>query len=94
MEQPSWNEGRLDDLNKRVDDGFKRMDRGFEKVDGEFKAVRGEMKEESTAVRGEMQREFTAVKPGGGRPPWFERRSIGTSGHRRGEIASVAVASA
>jgi hypothetical protein len=56
MEQPSWNEGRLDDLNKRVDGGFERMDeefrfargetrRGFEKVDEEFKAVRSEMKE-------------------------------------------------
>jgi chromosome segregation ATPase len=50
MERPSWNEGRLDDLNKRVDDGFKRMDAGFakvderfEKVDEEFKAVRGEI---------------------------------------------------
>jgi hypothetical protein len=54
MEQPSWNDSRLDDLNKRVEGGFERMDvefrsrrgemcRGFERVDEEFKAVRGEM---------------------------------------------------
>jgi hypothetical protein len=69
MEQPSWNEGRLDDLNKRVDGGFERMDvefrsvrgemrRGFEKVDEEFKAVRSEMKEGFTRV----DEEFKAVR--------------------------------
>lgn len=33
MEQPSWNEGRLDDLKSTVDQGFERMDRGFERID-------------------------------------------------------------
>jgi hypothetical protein len=58
MEQRSWNDGRLDDLNKRVDDGFKRMDAGFARVDQEFKAVRGEMRDEFKAVRSEMSAGF------------------------------------
>lgn len=65
MEQPSWNEGRLDDLNKRVDDGFKRMDEEFKRMDEEFKTVRGEMHrgfekvdEEFKAVRSEMSSGF------------------------------------
>lgn len=55
MEQPSWSEGRLDDLNRRVDNGIGRLDderkelraemkAGFERVDEEFKAIRSEMK--------------------------------------------------
>jgi archaellum component FlaC len=38
MEQPKWNEGRLDDLSKRVDDGIGRLDE-------DRKELRGEMKE-------------------------------------------------
>ena len=37
MEQPSWSEGRLDDLNRKVDDGIGRLD-------GERKELRVEMK--------------------------------------------------
>jgi hypothetical protein len=56
MEQPSWSEGRLDDLNRKVDAGIGRLDderkefrgemrAGFDRVDDEFKSVRSEMKE-------------------------------------------------
>jgi chromosome segregation ATPase len=38
MEQPSWSEGRLDDLNNKVDAGIGRLDE-------ERKELRGEMKE-------------------------------------------------
>jgi hypothetical protein len=76
MEQPSWNEGRLDDLNRKVDDGIGRQDderkelraevkAGFEKVDEEFKAVRTEMKEGFEKVDRRFEKvgeEFTAVR--------------------------------
>jgi hypothetical protein len=50
MEQPSWNEGRLDDLSKRVDEGIGRLDEerkglraevkeGFDRVDKRFDRV-------------------------------------------------------
>jgi hypothetical protein len=50
MEQPSWTEGRLDDLNKKVDGGIGRLDEerkelrteakeGFGKVDKRFDAM-------------------------------------------------------
>jgi tetrahydromethanopterin S-methyltransferase subunit G len=50
MEQPRWNEGRLDDLSRKVDDGIGRLDEerkelrkevkeGFEKVDKRFDKV-------------------------------------------------------
>lgn len=50
MEQPNWNEGRLDDLNRKVDGGIGRLDderkelrtemkAGFEKVDKRFEEV-------------------------------------------------------
>jgi hypothetical protein len=58
MEQPSWNEGRLDDLNKRVNDGFKRMDVGFEKMNKRFEKVNEEFK----AVRSEMKSDFDRIQ--------------------------------
>lgn len=69
MEESNWNEGRLDDLNRKVDDGIGRLDderrelrgelrAGFEKVDGEFRSVRTEMKEGFEKVDGE----FVAVR--------------------------------
>jgi hypothetical protein len=61
MEQPSWNEGRLDDLNKRVDDGFKRMDVGFERMDERFEKTDKrfeKINEEFKAVRSEMKADF------------------------------------
>jgi hypothetical protein len=69
MEERKWNEGRLDDLNKRVDDGIGRLDderkefrgemrAGFEAVEKRFEKV----DEEFRAVREEMNDEFTAVR--------------------------------
>jgi hypothetical protein len=68
MEQPSWNEGRLDDLNRKVDDGIGRLDderkelraemrAGFDKIDGRFERVDEEFK----AVRKEMKEGFERV---------------------------------
>jgi tetrahydromethanopterin S-methyltransferase subunit G len=65
MEQPSWSEGRLDDLNRRVDNGIGRLDderkelraemkAGFERVDQRFEKVDEEFK----AVRSEMKAGF------------------------------------
>jgi len=54
MEQPKWNEGRLDDLNKRVDDGIGRLDE-------ERKELRGDMKDEFKSVRAEMREGFARV---------------------------------
>jgi hypothetical protein len=39
MEQPSWNEARLDDLNGKVDALSRKVDKRFEKVDDEFKGL-------------------------------------------------------
>lgn len=33
----SWNDDRLDALNRRVDDGFAKVDKRFERVEGEMK---------------------------------------------------------
>jgi chromosome segregation ATPase len=68
MEQPKWNEGRLDDLNKRVDSGIGRLDgerkelrgevrEGFKGLDKRFEKVDDEFK----AVRSEMSAGFKAV---------------------------------
>jgi|GEM_PF-1001586 len=38
MQQPNWNEGRLDDLNKKVDDGIGRLDKEHRELRGEIKA--------------------------------------------------------
>src|ERR1041384_6152123 len=76
MEQPSWSEGRLDDLNKKVDAGIGRLDgernelrgemrAGFAKVDGEFKAVRSEMREGFAKVDerfAKVDEEFKSVR--------------------------------
>lgn len=54
MQQPSWNEGRLDDLNRKVD-------KGIERLDGEHKELRCEMRagfrrlEESELLRAERE---------------------------------------
>lgn len=68
MEQPHWNEGRLDDLNRKVDDGIGRLDderrelraemkAGFDKIDRRFHKV----DEEFMAVRREMKEGFDKV---------------------------------
>jgi len=44
----SWNEDRLDELNRRVDEGFKETREGFTRVDRE-------MKEGFAELRGEMR---------------------------------------
>lgn len=69
MEQPRWNEGRLDDLNRKVDDGIGRLDderkelraemrAGFDKIDGRFEKVDEEFK----AVRSEMHAGFARMQ--------------------------------
>lgn len=69
MQQPSWNEGRLDDLNRKVDKGIGRLDderkelrgelrAGFENVGKEFKSVRAEMK----AGFDKVDEEFKSVR--------------------------------
>jgi tetrahydromethanopterin S-methyltransferase subunit G len=68
MQRPSWNEGRLDDLNMKVDKGFERLDderkelrgemkAGFDRIDKRFDKVDEEFK----AVRGEMKEGFERV---------------------------------
>lgn len=72
MQRPSWNEGRLDDLNTKVDKGIDRLDgerkefrgemrAGFKGVGEEFKLLRGEMGGEFKAVRAEMKTGFDKV---------------------------------
>jgi archaellum component FlaC len=39
MQEPKWNEARLDDLNKKVEEGFKKVDQGFKRVDERFKRI-------------------------------------------------------
>lgn len=41
----SWNDDRLDELNRRVDEGFAKVDKRFDQVDKRFERVEGEMKE-------------------------------------------------
>jgi tetrahydromethanopterin S-methyltransferase subunit G len=41
----SWNDDRLDQLNRRVDEGFAKVDKRFDRVDKRFERVEGEMKE-------------------------------------------------
>jgi hypothetical protein len=71
MERPSWNEGRLDDLNRKVDDGIKRLDEerkdlrgemkaGFEKVDREMKAGFEKVDREMNAGFEKVDREMNA----------------------------------
>jgi hypothetical protein len=61
MEKPmdSWNDDRLDELNRRVDEGFSRVDQRFEQFNREMKEgftrVDREMKEGFAEIRGEMR---------------------------------------
>jgi uncharacterized membrane-anchored protein YhcB (DUF1043 family) len=57
MEQPSWTEGRLDDLNNKVDQGIGRLDE-------ERKELRMEVKEGFKDLRGEMNGRFDKVDKG------------------------------
>jgi hypothetical protein len=41
----SWNDDRLDELNRRVDNGFAKVDKRFDQVDKRFERVEGEIKE-------------------------------------------------
>lgn len=68
MEQPKWNEGRLDDLSKKVDDGIGRLDEERKELRGEvkegFNAVEKRLEkvdEEFKSVRGEMKAGFERV---------------------------------
>lgn len=65
MERPmdSWNDERLDELNRRVDGGFTKVDGRFERLEGEMKngfakvATKGELgavKEDLRGVKGEV----------------------------------------
>jgi hypothetical protein len=38
-EMGSWNDDRLDELNRRVDEGFAKVDKRFEQVDKRFEQV-------------------------------------------------------
>jgi len=58
MEQPKWNEARLDELKSTVDKGFERMDGEFKDVRGEMKAGFERMDKEFKDVRGEMTTGF------------------------------------
>lgn len=76
MEQPSWSEGRLDDLNRKVDDGIGRLDgerkelrvemkAGFDKIDWRFERVDKRFEkvdEEFKAVRSEMHAGFARIQ--------------------------------
>lgn len=42
-EPESWNDDRLDDLNRKVDRGFEKVEQGFAEVRTEFRALRSEM---------------------------------------------------
>lgn len=57
-ELSSWNDDRLDELNRRVDEGFVRVDERFVRLEGEMKGgfakVDREMKEGFAELRGEM----------------------------------------
>lgn len=59
-EMGSWNDDRLDELNRRVDEGFTRVDERFVRLEGEMKGgfakVDREMKEGFAELRGEMGR--------------------------------------
>jgi hypothetical protein len=52
----SWNDDRLDELNRRVDNGFAKVDKRFERVEGEMKAgfARVDKRFEQVASREEM----------------------------------------
>ena len=65
-EVSSWNDDRLDELNRRMDEGFVRVDdrfvrlegemkEGFVRVDDRFVRLEGEMKEGFAEVRGEIR---------------------------------------
>jgi hypothetical protein len=58
-EVSSWNDDRLDELNRRVDEGFVRVDERFVLLEGEMKGsfakVDREMKEGFAELRGEMR---------------------------------------
>ena len=57
-EMGSWNDDRLDELNRRVDEGFVRVDERFVRLEGEVKGgfakADREMKEGFAELRGEM----------------------------------------
>jgi predicted nuclease with TOPRIM domain len=75
MQQPSWSEGRLDDLNRKVDKWIERLDDerkelrgemrgGFDRIDRRFEKVDERFEkvgEEFKAVRIEMREGFEKV---------------------------------
>ena len=65
----SWNDDRLDELNRRVDEGFAKVDKRFDQVDKRFdqvdkrfERVEGEMKEGFAKVDRDMKEGFAELR--------------------------------
>lgn len=54
----SWNDDKLDHLDRRVDEGFKRMDKEFQRVDQRFEKV----DQRFDILREEMQQGFAELR--------------------------------
>lgn len=61
MEQPQWNEARLDDLNEKVEKGFEKVDERLEKVDDELKGMQRLMVQGTIAISSSMVVGFAAM---------------------------------